>query len=86
MDYMGDWDGWQVFKNSTGDFEGYKKTGRKIQLDEKHTINSDSKRVVTNAKNMGDFIKFMQGTKKKEPKIKVVPLPTLFIDESNNPL
>jgi intein/homing endonuclease len=81
---LGEWNGWQVYKNSDGFLEGYKSTGRKVKATEDHIVFTDSKRIVTNTKDMAGFIAFVNGTKKKEIKIQVKPMPKLF-DETDLP-
>ena len=90
LESLGEWNGWQVYKNSEGFLEGYMSTGRKYNLYKDANGNqvkasSDSKRIVTNATDMAGFISFVNGQKKKEPKIKIVPLPKLFEDETDLP-
>jgi len=33
LDYIGEYNGWQIFRNSEGFLEGYKGVGRKIRID-----------------------------------------------------
>ena len=48
---------------------------------QKKTINSDSKRLVTNTKTPTDFIKFVNGSKPKKSAIPPPEQPKLFSDE-----
>lgn len=83
MDYVGTELGYQVFRNSDGFLEGYKKTiGRNIGLDANNNpIPSDCKRVVTNQTTMKGFVDYVNGLKKKKSSIKPETPPSLFNDE-----
>jgi len=86
LEYLGEWNKWEIYKNSDGFLEGYKSSAKKEVVCKDHngqTVKQpvDSKRVITNATDMGGFIRFVNAMKpKKEPAIKVVPLPKLFED------
>jgi len=81
LDYIGEYNGWQIFRNSEGFLEGYKGVGKKIKIDAEKTINSDSKRLVTNTKTPTDFIKFVNGSKPKKSSLPPPEQPKLFPDE-----
>lgn len=88
LELVGEWDGWKVHKNADGFYEAYKKSGKgvviKVKANEEINLGTDCKRVVTNAKNMSDFISYMNGLKKKKVKdiqLKPHQLPSLFSNE-----
>lgn len=84
MEHIGDYDGYQVYRNSEGFLEGYKKTGKKIMHVNGNDINlgTDCKRIVTNAKTMQGYIDFYLGQKLKPKKVEPAPLPKLFDPEN----
>lgn len=82
FEHVGDYDGYQVYKNKDGFLEGFKKTGKMI-ISQGENKGTDCKRVVSNQKTMSGFIEYINGFKKKKPKIKDIPLkpsdlPSLF--------
>lgn len=76
LEYLGEWNKWRVYKNSEGFLEGYKSSAKKRNLykstnGEQVKQSVDSERVVTNATDMGGFIRFVNGMKPvKESKVK----------------
>jgi hypothetical protein len=88
LEYLGDWNKWQVYKNSDGFLEGYKSSNKKINLYKDAKGNQikqsvDSQRIITNAKDMAGFIKFVNGMRPQKPKSLLPPpqQPKLFEDD-----
>lgn len=87
MEYIGDYNGYQIFRNSEGYLEGYKSTGRKETILKDHNgrdifRRSDHNRIVSQCKDMSCFIKFINGFKKPKPKssLPAPEQPKLFDD------
>lgn len=84
LEHIGDYDGYQVYRNADGCLEGYKKTGKKILKLPQGEVNlgTDCKRIITTARTMIDYMKQYERTKKVAIKPKPAELPKLFDPEN----
>lgn len=80
LEHMGDYDGYQLYRNADGIIEGYKKTGKRMSGND--NMGTDCKRIVSTSKTVAGWIEFYLGTKLKAKKVKPAPLPKLPFDES----
>lgn len=76
LEHIGEYDGYQVYRNSDGFLEGYKKIGKRIENGQ--DVGKDLRRLVTRAKTMQGFINHALGMKLKPAKPKKVEMPKLF--------
>lgn len=76
MKHIGEYKGYQVFRNSDGFLEGYKTIGEKSNPTS--NPNAESERVVTSTTTITDFQTFIDGPKKKHKRR--VKQPKLFDD------
>lgn len=79
MEHIGEYDGYQVYRTTDGNLEGYKTTGNKVVNN--RNIGTDCKRIVTTAKTLPDYIDQYLRTKLKPKKVEEQKPPTLFNEE-----